>query len=687
MKRFLTLLLVLALAVACTVALASCGGHTHTFSEDWTSDDNNHWHAATCEHTDEREAVGAHTYGTDGKCTVCEKEKPAEHTHTYADTWSSDAVNHWHAATCAHTEAKADVAAHTFGEDETCTVCGYELPNCTTHEFNYDEYVTDEVGHWYAAVCGHNVTDGYGVHTPGPDGKCTVCGREASDTHEHTYSAEWSYDAANHWNASTCAHDTVKPGSLAAHTYNADFVCTVCGYEHEHSFNYSGSYESDENGHWYASTCGHDVKGSFEAHLYTADFVCASCAYQHNHTFAATLTYDSAAHWYASTCGHDAKKDFAEHTLVDGACVCGYSEEVKTVFDIIDTIAPTKIVTVIEYTTVKGEELNGEFATVISGNNMILTYTYQVFSSFDDALLGEDRIKTVSGAVYYRDGLYSEDGFEWSAEAPSDIEVVFEFASEYLLNATLSEDGYNLTAEITPENAVLVFGSDLEADGNIALSVETNGVNLFRIVASAKTVSGADVTVKTSYTYNAVELVYPDGIGSTETPDSADTLEDFQAALEATSPEEVTVSTSLKTVHSDEAMKGLYSIVYNADGTVTVNYAYMKLNAIGEGDGIFSTVSGVATVDAEGNVTGDVNTTVVGAAAIVANLDADKLEYSISAGVLTAAVAAEDVLDVLGVDTGADTLVTMTVFDGEVVSITLNYNTANGPVEIVCTYN
>lgn len=62
------------------------------------------------------------------------------HVHTYATEWSSDATNHWHAATCGH-EVVSGEAAHTFGgyvsnnnattekdgtKTRTCTVCGYE---------------------------------------------------------------------------------------------------------------------------------------------------------------------------------------------------------------------------------------------------------------------------------------------------------------------------------------------------------------------------------------------------------------------------------------------------------------------------------------------------------------------------------------------------------------------------------
>ena len=56
--------------------------HTHTYSEAWTSDASGHWHAATCEHTEEKSGFAEHTYGdwekaaTNNnvvkKCIVCE---------------------------------------------------------------------------------------------------------------------------------------------------------------------------------------------------------------------------------------------------------------------------------------------------------------------------------------------------------------------------------------------------------------------------------------------------------------------------------------------------------------------------------------------------------------------------------------------------------------------------------------
>ena len=48
------------------------------------------------------------------------------HEHTYAEAWSSNETHHWHAANCEHTEEKADYAEHSYKDnyDTTCETCG-----------------------------------------------------------------------------------------------------------------------------------------------------------------------------------------------------------------------------------------------------------------------------------------------------------------------------------------------------------------------------------------------------------------------------------------------------------------------------------------------------------------------------------------------------------------------------------
>ncbi len=89
MKRQLSMLVSLLIVAAMMLSLASCditslfGGqteeHKHSFSEAWLSDATNHWHAATCDEKDDCKsattALEAHKFGEDNKCSVCGYEK------------------------------------------------------------------------------------------------------------------------------------------------------------------------------------------------------------------------------------------------------------------------------------------------------------------------------------------------------------------------------------------------------------------------------------------------------------------------------------------------------------------------------------------------------------------------------------------------------------------------------------
>ena len=153
-KSIVTFLAAFVLLIFSVTMFTACGknnnnhDHTHTYATEWSKDETNHWHAATCEHKTEKKDVAVHTWNsgeittsateeTEGvktfTCTVCKQTKtetiPATgHTHTYATEWSKDETNHWHAATCEHKTEKKDVAAHVYDDenDASCNVCGYE---------------------------------------------------------------------------------------------------------------------------------------------------------------------------------------------------------------------------------------------------------------------------------------------------------------------------------------------------------------------------------------------------------------------------------------------------------------------------------------------------------------------------------------------------------------------------------
>ena len=126
--------------------------HVHTFSTEWSYDEHEHWHAATCAHTSLREDNAPHVYdegimGDDGivyaTCTVCgyvgtPEQEGGEHIHIYSSNWSSDDQYHWHNAICEHKDLKKDVEEHSYSgwhvHDEingirakTCSVCNHDL--------------------------------------------------------------------------------------------------------------------------------------------------------------------------------------------------------------------------------------------------------------------------------------------------------------------------------------------------------------------------------------------------------------------------------------------------------------------------------------------------------------------------------------------------------------------------------
>ena len=121
----------------CHYILVPALGHVHSFSSDWTSDDEFHWHA--CAGCPMVNAKAAHDWEENGtwvdpadevsvyrieRCSVCgaEKktflyEKPLEHTCTPSEAWDSDETSHWHSCTdpdCSILSGKAD---HTFVPD------------------------------------------------------------------------------------------------------------------------------------------------------------------------------------------------------------------------------------------------------------------------------------------------------------------------------------------------------------------------------------------------------------------------------------------------------------------------------------------------------------------------------------------------------------------------------------------
>lgn len=128
MRNWKKVLVATVLGGACAMSLglgaAACDTEEHTHSYDetaWVGNATQHWHPATCGDDTKGDAANHSDENGDGLCDVCGLGTTANHGHTYADVWSSDATNHWHAALCDH-DVVADQAAHTL-ENGVCTVC------------------------------------------------------------------------------------------------------------------------------------------------------------------------------------------------------------------------------------------------------------------------------------------------------------------------------------------------------------------------------------------------------------------------------------------------------------------------------------------------------------------------------------------------------------------------------------
>ena len=98
-------------------------GCQHTFSEEWSFDKTTHWHKATCEHGEIKDGHMSHKdLDEDGKCDVCAYE--VGHEHSFAKEWSSDEENHWKAATCTHKDETKDLELHSDDNDNgECDIC------------------------------------------------------------------------------------------------------------------------------------------------------------------------------------------------------------------------------------------------------------------------------------------------------------------------------------------------------------------------------------------------------------------------------------------------------------------------------------------------------------------------------------------------------------------------------------
>lgn len=328
-------------------------------------------------------------------CTVCgyvmetEEIDLTDHTHSYSDDWSSDETRHWHECLCGE---KRGIAVHTKDDGVvtrqpttsstgirtySCTVCRRvleteEIEKLHTHHYS-EVWKTDDIYHWYECECGSKRdqvkhTSDNGVITVRPTEtatgvrtySCTVCGHVIRSEivpklHEHKYSTLWSSDGTYHWHECSCGEKedisvhyrnngiiTKQP----THTENGEmtYSCANCGHVMEveiipmlHDHEFSTGWINNDNYHWHECSCGE--KGSYAPHTSNGGVVvvpatesdpgvtlyfCTDCgrllrkeiSAVHSHDYGTDWISNISYHWHECFCG--TKKDMAQHVMDSG---------------------------------------------------------------------------------------------------------------------------------------------------------------------------------------------------------------------------------------------------------------------------------------------------------------------------------------------------------------------------------
>ena len=156
------------------LSLSGCGSnnsetpssHVHTFSNEWTTNNLQHWHESTCGH-DVKSELGDHVFSNwiidkeptatetgvkHRNCTICQYYEgeviPAsgeEHVHTFSTEWSYDENMHWHDSTCGH-NVKSNEEYHTFSnwiidKEASKTEAGLKHRQCSVCSYKEEEII------------------------------------------------------------------------------------------------------------------------------------------------------------------------------------------------------------------------------------------------------------------------------------------------------------------------------------------------------------------------------------------------------------------------------------------------------------------------------------------------------------------------------------------------------------------
>ena len=174
-----------------------------------------------------------------------------------------------------------------------------------------------------------------------------------------------------------------------------------------------------------------------------------------------------------------------------------------------------------------------------------------------------------------------------------------------------------------------------------------------------------------------------------EEPAAPSEFEVFEKAISQTLASNVRVET--KMTIGGEVLESWVETVFNPDGSAVITYYIDKIDTGFDGSNADSNGPVTVTLNKDGTYSdggafvGQLGENV---ASVKLNLDATRLDgKTIEGGVLSASVKAENTAQVFGREIGADVNFVLTVSENRVISLSMNYTTELGLVEVLATYN
>ena len=167
--------------------------------------------------------------------------KQEVHIHSFSTEWSYDDESHWHDSTCGH-DVISDKTVHIFDDGtiiqhSSCIKTGIRTIRCEECGFSKEEIIPISDHFWgTSSIIKESTCNESGEMTL----TCTVCGESKSELIEptgHSFSTEWSYDEESHWHDSTCGHVAIS--SFENHLFDDNFSCSICGYKEDIAYVFS----------------------------------------------------------------------------------------------------------------------------------------------------------------------------------------------------------------------------------------------------------------------------------------------------------------------------------------------------------------------------------------------------------------------------------------------------------------